>query len=492
MGLLEDSMKGLAAVALLMIWSLPVAAGPPTPGYVEAARAFSQLPISERLKFKVLLTAAGYWPVTADANFSRQLFEATAQYQSDNGLSATGAIDEDLRARLFRAGAPLFEMWGFRAIPHPSRGYKIWAPMGLGLVAERDKDGLTWRDPAKRVWLTYDYLRDVNLANAYKSVVEKVIADGGQISFKILTDDFFIVSSRANGLDSYIRCQSDRPGVIWLSLFWLESAADLHLERAAALISGSLASSMSGAPFADLSQLPSSVGLAPAADPAGVRPTAALAPETAQKQRENMPGMGFSVNDEGFVVTSAQIVASCSNIAVAQNGRAAVQAELVARDDAADLALLKTPLKPDGVANIRSDVQLGETIEAFAFPLPPAPLNAGEFSFGRITGLTGVAGDDRFLQISTPVQPADSGSPLFDQSGYVVGVVSARLDAFKTLVATSGDAPQKVNVALKGNLLAGFLEGNHIAFTGATASKEMSAPALTAQARAVSVSVSCR
>ncbi|WP_180982595.1 serine protease [Methylocella silvestris] len=473
------------AVVLLMVWSLPVAAAPPTSSYAVAARAFSRLPISERLKVKVLLTAAGYWPAAADASFSRQFFEATAQYQSDNALPATGAVDEDLRARLFRAGAPLFEMWGFRAIPHPSRGYKIWAPMALGLLAERDKDGLTWRDPAKRVWLTYDYLRDVNLAAAYKSVVDKVIADGGQIVSKVLTEDFFSVSSRSNGLDSFIRCQSDRPGVIWLSLFWLESAADLHLERAATLIAGSLSSSISGAPFVDISQLPSSADLS-------VGPMATPAPETPQKPRENFSGMGFFVNREGHVVTSAHVVGPCSIIEVAQNGRPGAQAELIAREDATDLALLKTSLKPEGVVNIRSDVRLGEAIEAFAIPLPPVPLNAGGFSFGRITGLSGVAGDDRMLQISTPAQPGDSGGPLFDQSGNVVGVVSAGLGAVKTLVATSGDAPQAANFALKGNLLAGFLDGNHIAFTAALASKEISAPALTAQAQAVSVSVSCR
>ena len=228
-------MRWLIAIVLLSVWSLPVFALSPPPSYADAQRAFDQLPLNDRLNFKIALTAAGYWPTIADSDFSRKLFEATAQFQADNGLAPDGAIDKELLARVSRSGAPLLEIWGFRQIAHPYRGHPIWTPMGLGLIAERDQNGLTWRDPLKRVWMTYDYLRDANLAAAYSSVVAKVIADGGQISFKLLKDDFFIVSSSTHGLDSYIRCQADHPGVLWLSLFWLHSATDLHMDRAATL-----------------------------------------------------------------------------------------------------------------------------------------------------------------------------------------------------------------------------------------------------------------
>jgi hypothetical protein len=245
-------MRLLRALVILIAFSSPIGAHSSPSGYIEADRAFAQLTNSDRLTFKMLMTSAGYWPETASGGFSRKLFDAVKQYQADNGLTATGVIGGDLLQRLHQNGEPLLRMWGFRQIAHPTRGRPIWIPMGLGLVAERDLNGLTWRDPLKHVWLTYDFLRNVKLAAAYDSVVSKVVADGGEISYKSLQSDFFVVSSSTNGVDSLIRCQSDDPGVLWLSVFWVHSQTDLHIERAATLISGSFSSAMTGAPFAEL------------------------------------------------------------------------------------------------------------------------------------------------------------------------------------------------------------------------------------------------
>jgi hypothetical protein len=68
----------------------------------------------------------------------------------------------------------------------------------------------------------------------------------------------------------------------------------------------------------------------------------------------------------------------------------------------------------------------------------------------------------RFLQISAPVQPGDSGGPLLDRHGDVVGVVVAKLDAVKIASAT-GDIPhQNVNFAIKASVAAAFLKANGV------------------------------
>ena len=480
-GAVEDvSMRAMAAVILFVVSSLPALALPSPAGYADAERAFDQLSVNDRLTFKIALTAAGYWPVVADPDFSRKLFDATVQYQADNGLSPSGVVDKELLAKVYRSSSPLLATWGFRPIEQPYRGHPVWVPMGLELIAERDQNGLTWRDPQKRVWVTYDYLRDANLAAAYNSVVAKVVADGGQIAFKSLKDDFFVVSSATHGLDSFIRGQADRRGLLWLSLFWLHDASDLHMDRAAILMSGSFASAMSGAPFAELPA--PSPPAAPAVDPA----TASPGPMPRHQERAQVSGTGFFVNSDGDVLTSAHSVDNCAGIAVARDQSPAGDAGLIAHDAANDLAVLKTTLRPEKAAAIRSGVKLGEAIEA------PSSADSHGLTGGAVTSLAGAGGDTRYLQFSGTAQPSDAGAPLFDQYGNVVAVISSNRATQNVVVASAGDVPPDVNFAIKGSLIATFLASNGIAFAEGAASHGISESDLVEQARAVGVSVSCK
>ena len=67
---------------------------------------------------------------------------------------------------------------------------------------------------------------------------------------------------------------------------------------------------------------------------------------------------------------------------------------------------------------------------------------------GEISSLSGLRDDPRHWQISVPVQPGNSGGPLFDEAGNVIGVVLSKLDAMKVAKFT-GEMPQNVNYAVK-------------------------------------------
>jgi len=81
--------------------------------------------------------------------------------------------------------------------------------------------------------------------------------------------------------------------------------------------------------------------------------------------------------------------------------------------------------------------------------------------------------------MTAPVQPGNSGGPLLDQSGNVVGVVVAKLDALKIARAT-GDIPQNVNFAIKGTVVQTFLEANGVQFASAPSSGNLD-PTLVAE-----------
>ena len=78
-------------------------------------------------------------------------------------------------------------------------------------------------------------------------------------------------------------------------------------------------------------------------------------------------------------------------------------------------------------------------------------------TFGRVNSLSGIQGDIRFIQIDVPVQPGNSGGPLINDKGQVVGVVTATLNELVALQA-SGHLPQSVNYAVKSDYIVPLLK----------------------------------
>jgi S1-C subfamily serine protease len=119
-------------------------------------------------------------------------------------------------------------------------------------------------------------------------------------------------------------------------------------------------------------------------------------------------------------------------------------------------------LKVKGVfsrLSVSSDVsklKLGATVFTVGFPNTKLQGVSPKVAKGEIAALAGPQDDSKYFQISLPVQPGNSGGPLVDEEGNVVGVVSAKLDE-KTALRISGFAPENVNYAVKGSLLRDFL-----------------------------------
>lgn len=188
------------------------------------------------------------------------------------------------------------------------------------------------------------------------------------------------------------------------------------------------------------------------------------------------------MTNEGHLITNSHVVKDCSDIRVGMGQGNFEAGRLVATDPTNDLALVKVNAKPGRVAALRFGARQGENVEAFGYPLSKVLASSGNFTTGAVTALAGIGDDSRFYQISAPVQPGNSGGPLLDENGNLVGVVSAKLNPFSE-IKTQGDIPQNVNFAIKTSVVANFLQDNGIKFAIGELTQPMKGPDLADEAK---------
>ncbi len=173
-------------------------------------------------------------------------------------------------------------------------------------------------------------------------------------------------------------------------------------------------------------------------------------------------GTGFFVAPN-FLITNNHVTEACKEpIQVRFPERNSHKATISGQDKANDLALLHTDMDSPSVASFRFRIRLGEAVATYGFPYPGVLSSGGNFTLGNVTSLTGINDDTRFLQTSTPMQPGNSGGPLLDMSGNVVGVVVGQLDALQMMQAAKS-VPQNINFAIQAPIIANFLSAKGVA-----------------------------
>jgi S1-C subfamily serine protease/Holliday junction resolvasome RuvABC ATP-dependent DNA helicase subunit len=201
--------------------------------------------------------------------------------------------------------------------------------------------------------------------------------------------------------------------------------------------------------------------------------------------RVGKSGTGFFVTADGYVVTNAHVVEGCEDPKVVCGTAEPVTAQVLARDIVNDLALLKVDLATDHVASLRAGIRIGEEIAAFGFPLQGTLSAGGNFTVGNVSALAGFKNDSRHMQISAPIQPGNSGGPVIDQCGNVIGVVVSIFGAHSKGVV------QNVNFAIKISVLTAFLDSHGAPYSTAASEHPLQMFELAEKAQSMSVLVVC-
>jgi S1-C subfamily serine protease len=184
------------------------------------------------------------------------------------------------------------------------------------------------------------------------------------------------------------------------------------------------------------------------------------------------------------------VVRDCSEIHV-HNFNAVSRARVLAKDNSNDLALLATEIRTEHVPKWRLASRQGEEVVVFGFPLAGILASGGNATTGNITALTGLQDDSRFVQISAPIQPGNSGGPVFNKKGEVIGVVVAKLNEIKA-AAILNDFPQNINFAIKSSVASIFLSSYGIALRDEQQSQPMQTADIVDAAKGFTVFIECK
>ncbi len=163
------------------------------------------------------------------------------------------------------------------------------------------------------------------------------------------------------------------------------------------------------------------------------------------------------------VLTNQHVVNSCQRISVRTSTDLVLEATVLAADSGRDLAILNVQGNAGPILPFRGqpEIRRGEDVVTYGFPLTDILSSGPTLTTGNISAMAGMRDNQLHYQISAPVQPGNSGGPLLDLQGRVVGVIVSKLAAMR-IAERTGDIPQNVNFAIKGSEAATFLREHRI------------------------------
>ena len=180
------------------------------------------------------------------------------------------------------------------------------------------------------------------------------------------------------------------------------------------------------------------------------------------KTGDNATGTGFMFSSSDYVITSYHVVHGSKSISVRFTNGEQIDATIAVKDTNNDIAILKLSKSPTSRQNIitlgdSTSVKTGDRVFTYGFPLVDL-LGHQEprYSEGFINSLSGMSNDPRLFQVSIPIQPGNSGGPIFNEKGELIGIATSSIDSVQTQ-KVFGATPQNVNFAIKSSYINSLL-----------------------------------
>lgn len=176
---------------------------------------------------------------------------------------------------------------------------------------------------------------------------------------------------------------------------------------------------------------------------------------------EASSGSGFAVSADGYIMTNNHVIEGCQEVAIQVDGRA-IQVDIVTYDLQNDLALLKGDFTPRNVFALSDDQpELLQDIYVAGYPFGNSFSSSIKVTKGIISSLAGVGNNFSNIQIDAALQVGNSGGPILDERGNVVGVAVSKLDA-QYMFENFGLIPENTNFGIKTSVVRSILASHSV------------------------------
>lgn len=174
-------------------------------------------------------------------------------------------------------------------------------------------------------------------------------------------------------------------------------------------------------------------------------------------------GTGVFISGNGYILTCDHVLGQQDILNLQHQGRA-LTANVIYRDSILDLALLRV-VEPGSYPAIFiaqkplvNGYELGQDAYALGFPLTSLLGISPRLTQGIVSAKVGFGDEPSRFQISAPIQPGNSGGPIINKRGELLGLAQSTLDGTQTSEYTGGVLPQNVNFAVTAHAIVEFLE----------------------------------
>ena len=433
----------------------------------EARASEALLTREERQQLQIALQWAGFYNSSIDGAFGRGTRAAMRGWQQSNGFEDTGILTTAQRAELFRQYNAVLEGMEWQNVRDTRAGISINLPLGA-VAFDRYDSPFAHFDPtgtvngARVLLISQPGDRD-RLAGLYEimQTLDIVPLEGPRDRNR----DSFTLTGEDSRIVSHTEARLDGDTIKGFTLVWPTGDEERRSRILAAMQNS----------FAPIDGVLDPAVIAE--DTQSVDLVAGLA-----IRKPKLTASGFFVDRQGKVVTTTAAVANCGRITL--NGD--YDAEVMASDAASGIAVLRAtqPLAPNAVAQFRDGAPRLQSEIAVAGYSFGGVLPSATMTFGRLSDLQGLNGEDNLTRLDISTLDGDAGGPVLDDGGAIIGMLVPHDAGGRQL-------PDDVNFATNSNAVQAVLSQAGVSPQVTAGLARLDPVDLTQKATAMTVLVSC-